>query len=114
MGRTRLDLCLRLNADGPQLSGAVIVRVDSTSEQIEQFVGRQSGAHVCAFQQTVGEVAFGAVHFDDLFFDRPLGHQTVDRYRTRLTETVSPVRGLVKRRVSVRAPLPGRAAGCLR
>ena len=55
-------------------------------EQIEQFISRQPGAHVGAFQQAVGQVAFGAVHFDDLFLD----HQTINRHRTRLTETGRP------------------------
>jgi len=63
--------------------------------QRQHIVIAQPSAVSGAFQQIVGEVAFGGVECQDAFFDGALGDQPVDGDRALLADAVGAVAGLV-------------------
>ena len=64
-------------------------------DEVNQFVRREFGGLVGAFEEARDKVALGSVELEDLFFDRVLGHEAIDRDGAGLADAVGAVGRLI-------------------
>ena len=64
------------------------MRPSAVSEQVDQLVGGEGVGGVGAFEERVGQVAFGVVELNNLLLDGIGGDAAVDGHRAGLADAV--------------------------